>query len=451
MTNLAYSIHLGSDQNRKKSAVKKAKSNVSKSTSLPNNAIQNAAQLSKVNNHNLRKYDNNQELISTIYGTNDLYKDVQNVYLNEFEEARIEYNKTKRVDRKIDNYFNHISNNSNRDLACELIIEIGDMEFWEDKDNEYRYKMTDVFKEQIQDLNKIIPAFVIANATIHYDESSPHLHIVGVPIKDGYKNGMKKQVGKSLIFTKTSLANIQDKMREYCINSFNKCYQVNYKLKEKEEGRNRDLKSSEMKNYHKMRKEQEKNAQKLKDANTKTDNLNDKTKVIEDIVNNLKPAPIVKNTHLISSNEIEKINNYIKDVKSTTKSIKSVNNLNCIMGKYEQDINTHENIVNELNNNLNDKDKLISELNDKLNKANENNEKNITKINNLTLQLNNLKRLWRKFIDFLTDKILFKMDKSYIKFVDELFDNKVITEPEKNHIKTGSGLKNKERNNDYER
>lgn len=305
MTSLAYSIHLGSDQNRKKSAVKKAKSNISKSTSLPNNAIQNAAQLSKVNNHNLRKYDNNQELISTIYGTNDLYKDVQNVYLNEFEEARIKYNETKRIDRKIDNYFNHISNNSNKDLACELIIEIGDMEFWKDKDNEYRYKMTDVFKEQIKDLNKIIPEFIIANATIHYDESSPHLHIVGVPIKDGYKNGMKKQVGKSLIFTKTSLANIQDKMREYCINSFNRCYQVNYKLKEKEEGRNRDLKTSEMKNYRKMRKEQEKNAQKLKDANTKTDNLNDKTKVIEDIVNNLKPAPIVKNTHLISSNEIK--------------------------------------------------------------------------------------------------------------------------------------------------
>lgn len=264
MTSLAYSIHLGSDQNRKKSAVKKAKSNISKSTSLPNNAIQNAAQLSKVNNHNLRKYDNNQELISTIHGTNDLYKDVQNVYLNEFEEARIKYNETKRVDRKIDNYFNHISNNSNRDLACELIIEIGDMEFWKDKDNEYRYKMTDVFKEQIKDLNKIIPEFIIANATIHYDESSPHLHIVGVPIKEGYKNGMKKQVGKSLIFTKTSLANIQDKMREYCINSFNKCYQVNYKLKEKEEGRNRDLKTSEMRNYRKMRKEQEKKCSKIK-------------------------------------------------------------------------------------------------------------------------------------------------------------------------------------------
>lgn len=25
---------------------------------------------------------------------------------------------------------------------------------------------------------------------LHFDESSPHLHIVGVPFKDGMKNGM---------------------------------------------------------------------------------------------------------------------------------------------------------------------------------------------------------------------------------------------------------------------
>ena len=34
--------------------------------------------------------------------------------------------------------------------------------------------------------------FKIANATIHFDESSPHLSIVGVPFKDGMKNGMEK-------------------------------------------------------------------------------------------------------------------------------------------------------------------------------------------------------------------------------------------------------------------
>lgn len=55
----AYSLHLGSDKNRK---------NISGNTSLSNNAIQNAGQLSKVDKHNYRKYDNEQELIEIVRG-----------------------------------------------------------------------------------------------------------------------------------------------------------------------------------------------------------------------------------------------------------------------------------------------------------------------------------------------------------------------------------------------
>lgn len=60
--------------------------------------------LSKVNKHNLRDYDNQRELITTIYGTNDIVEDVKQVYLDEFEQARIEFNnKQTRKDRKIEN------------------------------------------------------------------------------------------------------------------------------------------------------------------------------------------------------------------------------------------------------------------------------------------------------------------------------------------------------------
>ena len=40
----------------------------------------------------MRDYDNQTELIRTIYGTNDIVEDVKQVYLEEFEQARIEYN-----------------------------------------------------------------------------------------------------------------------------------------------------------------------------------------------------------------------------------------------------------------------------------------------------------------------------------------------------------------------
>ena len=216
---LSYSLHLGSDKNKSRVAKKVAKGNTSGTTSLSNNAIQNANDLSGVNKHNLRDYDNEKALIKTIYGTDNIVNDVHNLYIEEFEQVRIEYNnKQTRNDRKIDNYFEKVCASQN-DIACEIIIELEDMDFWSNKDDEYRFKMIDVFTEQISDLNTIVPSFKIANATIHFDESSPHLHIVGVPVIENCNRGMKKQVGKTKLFTKESLAEIQDKMRFACIKS----------------------------------------------------------------------------------------------------------------------------------------------------------------------------------------------------------------------------------------
>ncbi len=87
------------------------------------------------------------------------------------------------------------------------------MYYWSDKTIEEKYKMVSVFEKQVIDLEKLIPSFKVANATIHFDELSPHLHIIGVPFKDNCKRGLERQVGKSTIFTKESLTMIQDKMK----------------------------------------------------------------------------------------------------------------------------------------------------------------------------------------------------------------------------------------------
>ena len=258
---LAYSFHLGSDKNKSKLAKKVAKENISGTTSLSNNAIQNAKDLSDVNKHNLRDYDNQRELIRTIYGTNDIVDNVKQLYLEEFEQSRIEYNNRQtREDRKIIDYFKKVCESQN-DIACEIIIELGDMDFWNDKEERYKFKMVDVYNEQIKDLSKIVPEFKIANATIHFDETSPHMHIVGVPIIENCTRGMKKQVGKSKLFTKTTLTEIQDKMRNACIKSYNKFYEVNTQLKEKQKGRNQDINVNDMGNYRKIKKQLEQKEQ----------------------------------------------------------------------------------------------------------------------------------------------------------------------------------------------
>ena len=153
---LAYSFHLGSDKNKSKLVKKVSKDNVSGTTSLSNNAIQNANDLSRVNKHNLRDYDKNKELIRVIYGTDNIITNVKDLHLKEFEESKIEYNnKQSREDRKIKDYFKKVCESQN-DIACEIIIELGDMDFWNDKNQEYRLKMIDVYNEQIKDLTKIV-------------------------------------------------------------------------------------------------------------------------------------------------------------------------------------------------------------------------------------------------------------------------------------------------------
>ena len=410
---LAYSIHLGSDKNRSKVAKKVAKGNGSSTTSFSNNAIQNAQQLSKVNKHNLRDYDHKTDDIQVVYGTNDLYKDVQNLYQKEFLQAQLEYdNKQTRADRKIGDYFNHISKDSKHDLACELIIELGDMDFWNDKTMDYKKQMTEVYKDQIYKLMEVVPDFKVANAVVHYDETSPHMHLVGIPVKDGYKNGMKKQVAKSKIFTKESLKTLQDKMRAYCIEKFNEVYVQKATLKKKQKGRNKDIHVNEMEGYRELKREQEKNAKKLKEANNKSDKLSYKTEEINNILDNLKPSTFNKNNKQISNEDVEKIKNYAKEVEDTTKSIKGVNNLNVIIDNIEQKYKDLVNDRDKLYYSNNEKDTTIANLKEEIEFKNK-------KINKLELALDRVKTELSKFKDFWRRLI----KRFQIKIMDEKFED----------------------------
>ena len=338
---LAYSFHLGSDKNKSKLAKKVAKENLSGTTSLSNNAIQNAKDLSDVNKHNLRDYDNQRELIRTIYGTNDIVNDVKQLYLNEFEKSRLEYNdKQTREDRKIKDYFKKVCEFQN-DIACEIIIELGDMDFWNNKDQRYKFKMVDVYNEQVKELIKIVPTFKIANATIHFDETSPHMHIVGVPVVKNCTRGMKKQVGKSKLFTKESLTEIQDKMSQ-------------------------DINIKDMGDYKIIKKQLAEKEKKLAKANNQTQKLDNTSKDINKILDNLKPTLINKNNMVISNEDVEKIKNFTKDVKDTTKTVRSVNDLNIAIRDFER--TTFETIkeVSSLKYEIELKDNKISSLKSKL-------------------------------------------------------------------------------------
>ena len=429
MSELAYSLHLGSDKNRKNVSRTRAKSNASGTTSLSNNAIQNARQLSRVDKHNYRKYDDKPHLIEIVRGTTSLYSDVQKLYKDEFEEARLEYNsKQTRDDRKIDDYLKKISDNSKNDLACEIIIELGDKKYWDTKDEKFKHKMSNVYKEQVKDLETLIPNFKVASAIIHYDETSPHMHIVGVPIKYKSKNGMSKQVGKSDVFTKESLIRLQDKMRTLCIEEFNQVYSLESTLKQKQKGRNRDIHVSDMDNYIEMKKQIENNTENLKQANKKSSVLKENSKDIKDKIDKLKTSKLNKDNYILSKEDKDSFINFINKVNDTSKEYDKIQTLSNTLVNANEQLKDKNNKIKTLTENNDALNLRVKTLNDTIKEKDNEISFLKSKINDLKNTIEYWKDKFEKLISFLHDKLhsWYDKDDKYIDVVNDMYDDNVL-------------------------
>ena len=105
-----------------------------------------------------------------------------------------EYNAKKtREDRKIENYFSHVAEKQQH-MAVEIIFQVADKEFWE-KQKIQRKNVEYVYENILDYLQQYLPNFVVANAVVHYDEASPHMHVVGVPVGRGFKRGLSTSAG----------------------------------------------------------------------------------------------------------------------------------------------------------------------------------------------------------------------------------------------------------------
>ena len=430
MEELSYSFHIGSDKNKKNSVRLTSKNNVSGTNSMSNNAIQNAKQLSTADKHNYRKYDNKQDEIVVIKGTTSLYNDVLRFYKNEFEEARLEYNnKQTRDDRKIDDYFKKISNNSKSDLAVQIIIELGNKKFWDTKSMTYKHKMTNVFIKQIDDLELLLPNFKICSAIIHYDETSPHHHIVGVPIKYNCKTGMSMQVGKTDVFTRNSLKELQDKMRILCIEEYNKEYNLDATLKKKLKGRNKDIHVSDMINYQDTKDLIEKNQKNLETINNNSIELDKDTINIKDKILNLKKASLKKDTYFLSNEDKKILENYIDKIDKTNNEYKKINGLSSSLNSLNQTIKEDKKAIKVLTENNKALELRVKNLTFKT----ENQEELISDLKqdnfNLKYRLQQLDEFFKKLVNLF--KRMIKKDskkESYLEVLEDMHNNGIIND-----------------------
>lgn len=204
------------------------------------NAIPNLKKLKAIFIHNLRKYEksNNPDLDLNLSkynvilkGTKNLVEDVKKLYKTEFDEAVYNYNqKQTREDRKILNYLTKIEEDKQKNIATEIILQIGDKEDWQNVDFKDKQKMAEVFKNSLEVLQE--KGFKVANATLHLDETSPHLHVIGVPIGTDFKKGLEKQVSSKSVFSIGKLEILREKIEKTIIEDFNKVYNTQVEKKQ---------------------------------------------------------------------------------------------------------------------------------------------------------------------------------------------------------------------------
>ncbi len=102
----------------------------------------------------------------------------------------------------------------------------------------------------------------------------------------------------------------------------------------------------------------------------------DTSKDIDKILDNLKSAKLNKNNMVISSEDVQKIKNYTKDVKDITQTVRTVNDLNMEISDFEHSafeidkenrslkyqLELKDDEISNLKSELSSKDKIINKL-----------------------------------------------------------------------------------------
>lgn len=203
------------------------------------NAINNMDKIKRADLHNNRKYKNNKnqeidlslsQYNITLVGTKNITEDIKEFYKKEFGEALYNYNKKQqREDRKIVDYLEKMNNDTKSNIAVEMIFQIGDIEDWKDKTLEDKAKTKDIFKLAIPILEK--KGIKTFNASIHLDETSPHLHLLAVPVAEKQTRGLEKQVSQNKVITKSVLNDIRKEVEKTFLTEYNRIFNTNKELK----------------------------------------------------------------------------------------------------------------------------------------------------------------------------------------------------------------------------
>lgn len=150
--------------------------------------------------HNERKFYTNNIDIDRSKDNLQFYSlSVEEAYKEYFGNAIDEYNRTqKRKDRikSVDKYLFELRENKHKKGAekpfYEIVVQIGDKNTCNILNNkEQAENAKNVLIEYVKGWQDRNPNLRVFNATIHMDETTPHLHLDYIPVATGYKQGLK--------------------------------------------------------------------------------------------------------------------------------------------------------------------------------------------------------------------------------------------------------------------
>lgn len=326
--------------------------------------------LEKIEKHNLRKFKNNDNkgYILELLKPEDvsLVESFKKHLDDKMKEAIIDYNSDKIPSRKIygiDDYIQKIENGRRQqNLAVEMIVGVGDRQMWQQEPfKSDRNSINKVFEGYVKHLQEKIPNFTLVSATIHQDEDTPHLHIVGIPLTETKQRGIKIKISKGAVFTKEKLIDLQKDVREYFEKGINTNYNLDepFKFGEKQTGRNWDYTVAE----YKQLKENFNITNEIKELQELKGTLDNDVKLFYDSLE------VVKNPFNYNhTNKIEKLENVNKTYQKINKKMDNIflntkEKAQYLQGKVDK-IKLDDKTIEELEKNLTRKYK--KELGDKI-------------------------------------------------------------------------------------
>lgn len=335
-----------------------------------NHSITTLKHLEKIEKHNLRKFKNNDNkgYILELLKPEDvsLVESFKKHLDDKMKEAIIDYNSDKIPSRKIygiDDYIQKIENGRRQqNLAVEMIVGVGDRQMWQQEPfKSERNNINKVFEGYLKHLQEKIPNFTLVSATIHQDEDTPHLHIVGIPLTETKQRGIKIKISKGAVFTKEKLIDLQKDVREYFEKGINENYKLDepFKFGEKQTGRNWDYTVAE----YKKQKENFNITNEIKELQELKGTLDNDVKLFYDSLEFVKNPFDYNHTNKIEKLENVKMTYMEIDKKMNNIFLKTKEKAQFLEGKVDK-IKLDDKTIEELEKNLTRKYK--KELGDKI-------------------------------------------------------------------------------------